>query len=146
MNIEYPIQIIWSDEDQAYIATALGLAGCLADGETPESAMQNLKVIIGEWVETAQDQNRPIPVPFSAQTMAKFQLELLQVQQQRLQEFIQMQVSQLVKEKHVLEIFQENFPQQYAATILTHSRQTFGVEKHERKHEHKHERSGHVHA
>ena len=39
------------------------LPGCMADGASYEEAVANAKVVIGEWIETAQAQGRPIPEP-----------------------------------------------------------------------------------
>ena len=55
--------IYWSSEDEAYIAEVPELPGCAADGPTYEEAVANAKVIIAEWIETAQELVRPIPEP-----------------------------------------------------------------------------------
>jgi predicted RNase H-like HicB family nuclease len=65
MNPEYAVQIIWSQEDQAYVAVAFELPGCAADGETPEEALTNLRVVIAEWIEVAKEEGREIPKPMS---------------------------------------------------------------------------------
>ena len=59
--IRYEIIIFWSEEDESYIAEAPELAGCKADGKTYEEALQNLEVVIEEWIETAQMMGRDIP-------------------------------------------------------------------------------------
>jgi len=59
----YEIIIYWSDEDKAYIAEVPELPGCMADGASYQEALANAEVIIREWVETAQELGRPIPVP-----------------------------------------------------------------------------------
>lgn len=60
---KYEIIIYWSDEDKAYIAEVPELAGCMSDGNTYEKALQNVQVIIGEWIETAKSLGRNIPIP-----------------------------------------------------------------------------------
>jgi len=35
----------------------------MSDGETYYEALQNVEIIISEWIETAEELNRPIPVP-----------------------------------------------------------------------------------
>lgn len=60
---KYEILIYWSEEDQAYLAEVPELPGCMADGSTYEEALTNVEEIIQEWVETAKDENRPIPEP-----------------------------------------------------------------------------------
>ncbi|MGB5595560.1 MAG: type II toxin-antitoxin system HicB family antitoxin [Crocosphaera sp.] len=39
------------------------LAGCIADGETYQEAVQNAEIIIQEWIETAKELGREIPEP-----------------------------------------------------------------------------------
>ncbi|MBD2595282.1 hypothetical protein BCD64_14360 [Nostoc sp. MBR 210] len=63
MNLRYEINIYWSEEDQAFIAEVPELPGCAADGETYQAALQNVEIIMQEWIETAQDLGRPIPEP-----------------------------------------------------------------------------------
>jgi predicted RNase H-like HicB family nuclease len=55
--------IYWSDEDEAFIAEVPELPGCAADGATYEEAVANAKVIVSEWIETAQELGRTIPEP-----------------------------------------------------------------------------------
>ena len=60
---KYRINLAWSDDDQAWIASVPELPGCLSDGATPQEAIDHAQVIIGEWIETAQLLGRPIPQP-----------------------------------------------------------------------------------
>ena len=60
---KYEIILYWSSEDNAYIAEVPELAGCMADGATEEEALSNAKIVIREWIETAQELGRDIPVP-----------------------------------------------------------------------------------
>jgi predicted RNase H-like HicB family nuclease len=59
----YEIIIYWSTADEAFIAEVPELPGCAADGPTYEAAIANVKVVISEWIETAQQLGRPIPEP-----------------------------------------------------------------------------------
>jgi predicted RNase H-like HicB family nuclease len=59
----YEVIIYWSTEDEAFIAEVPELPGCAADGPTYEEAIANVKVVISEWIETAQELGRPIPEP-----------------------------------------------------------------------------------
>jgi predicted RNase H-like HicB family nuclease len=63
MNLRYEINLYWSEEDQAFIAEVPELPGCAADGETYQEALQNVEVIMQEWIETAQELGRSIPEP-----------------------------------------------------------------------------------
>ena len=67
---KYEVIIYWSDEDNAYIAEVPELPGCMADGPTYEAALKNVRIIIEEWIETARELGRPIPVPKGKLTYA----------------------------------------------------------------------------
>lgn len=59
--------VSWSEDDNCYLVSVPDLPGCMADGETPQKAVENAQVIIAEWIETAQMLGREIPEPsFSA--------------------------------------------------------------------------------
>ncbi len=60
---KYEVIIYWSNEDQAFIAEVPELAGCEADGKTYQEALANAEVVIEEWIETARETGRAIPVP-----------------------------------------------------------------------------------
>jgi predicted RNase H-like HicB family nuclease len=60
---KYEIILYWSDEDNAFIAKAPELAGCSADGKTSREALENIEIVIGHWIETAQEIGREIPIP-----------------------------------------------------------------------------------
>lgn len=63
MMSKYEIILYWSQDDEAYIAEVPELAGCMADGQTPTEAVKNVEQVIQEWIETATELGRPIPVP-----------------------------------------------------------------------------------
>ena len=60
---KYEIIIHYSTEDNAHIAEVPELAGCMADGETAKQALDNVEVVIGEWIETAKVMSREVPEP-----------------------------------------------------------------------------------
>lgn len=59
----YEVILYWSDKDQAMIAEVPELPGCAADGATYREALENVEVVIREWIETARSLGRPIPEP-----------------------------------------------------------------------------------
>ncbi|WDN87635.1 hypothetical protein BuS5_00603 [Desulfosarcina sp. BuS5] len=59
---KYEIIIFWSDEDKSYIADVPELPGCMADGKTYQEAISNAEIIINEWIETAKELDREIPL------------------------------------------------------------------------------------
>jgi predicted RNase H-like HicB family nuclease len=63
MTTRYEIIIYWSADDHAFIAEVPELPGCMADGSTYKKALENVQIIINEWIETAKELGRPIPQP-----------------------------------------------------------------------------------
>ncbi|MDY0201997.1 MAG: hypothetical protein RBR40_13530 [Tenuifilaceae bacterium] len=61
--LKYEIIIYWSTEDDCFIAEAPELSGCMADGNDYQEALNNIQLIIDEWIETACSLGRSIPVP-----------------------------------------------------------------------------------
>ncbi len=66
----YEIILYWSSDDQAVIAEVPELPGCAADGETYAEALDNVQVIIDEWIKTAREMGRDIPKPKGRLTFA----------------------------------------------------------------------------
>ncbi len=60
---KYEVIIYWSHDDNAFIAEVPELPGCASDGATYQEALENVEVIIREWIETAKEIGRPIPEP-----------------------------------------------------------------------------------
>jgi len=67
---KYEIIIYWSEADSAFIAEVPELPGCAADGKTYKEALENVEVIIAEWLDTAKSLGRPIPTPRGRLTFA----------------------------------------------------------------------------
>lgn len=63
MKSKYEIIIYWSEDDDAFIAEVPELSGCIADGASYIEAIENVKIVIEEWIETAQSLGREIPQP-----------------------------------------------------------------------------------
>ena len=62
-TFKYEIILYWSAADQAFIAEVPELPGCAADGATYQEALANAEVVMQQWIETATELGRPIPVP-----------------------------------------------------------------------------------
>ncbi|MEW6127346.1 MAG: type II toxin-antitoxin system HicB family antitoxin [Acidobacteriota bacterium] len=60
---KYELVIYWSAEDKSFIAEVPELPGCAADGATYAEAVANVEVIIDEWIATAKELGRAIPIP-----------------------------------------------------------------------------------
>lgn len=63
MMYKYEVILYWSEEDNCYIAEVPELAGCMADGDTMQSALENAHTVIDEWIETAKLTGHNIPKP-----------------------------------------------------------------------------------
>ena len=63
MPYKYEIIIYWSPSDNAFIAEVPELPGCVAHGNTPQSALTNANAAIRLWIGTAREHGDPIPEP-----------------------------------------------------------------------------------
>lgn len=59
----YEIIIWWSLEDNAFLAEAPELPGCMAHGATRAEALNEVKNAIALWIATAEEDGAPIPKP-----------------------------------------------------------------------------------
>ncbi len=62
-DIKYELIIYWNEDDEAYIVEVPELPGCMADGRTYNEAIQNALIVIEEWIDTAKELGRDVPVP-----------------------------------------------------------------------------------
>ena len=60
---KYETIIYWSKDDDAYVAEVPELPGCMAHGDSYESALGNVKDAIQLWLDTANEFGEPIPEP-----------------------------------------------------------------------------------
>ena len=60
---KYQIIINWSESDRIFIAEIPELPGCMAHGETQETALANIKEAMQLWIDTAKEFGDPIPEP-----------------------------------------------------------------------------------
>ncbi len=59
---KYEIIIYWSEDDQSFVAEVPELPGCMAHGDTYDTALSNIKDAMDLWIKTAKEFNDPIPV------------------------------------------------------------------------------------
>lgn len=57
--------LVWSQGDEAFIARALGLPGCVAHGETRDEAVEQVQIAIENWIDAAKSMGRKGPQPIS---------------------------------------------------------------------------------
>lgn len=61
--MDYCMLLKYSSADKCYIVSVPDLPGCMADGENPNEAYENVKIVMREWMETAKVAGRKIPEP-----------------------------------------------------------------------------------
>lgn len=59
----YEIIIYWSDENQAFLAEAPALPGCMAHGNSYEEALRNVRDAMAFWIDVARERGESIPTP-----------------------------------------------------------------------------------
>lgn len=59
----YSVFLVFSDEDEAFLASVQELPGCWAHGETRAEALQQIEIAIRNWVDTAREDRREVPSP-----------------------------------------------------------------------------------
>jgi predicted RNase H-like HicB family nuclease len=60
---DHHINIFYSEEDQGYVADIPDLKICSAFGETPAQALAEVELAKEAWLESARQENKPIPEP-----------------------------------------------------------------------------------
>ena len=60
MTDNYPIVLLWSDEDEAYIADVPDLRSGSAWGDTPEDAVREVMIARALWIEIAREHGTPL--------------------------------------------------------------------------------------
>ena len=66
---KYEIIVYWSNEDQAFIAEAPELPGCMAHGDDRETALRNVKDAVAFWIDRARELGRAVPQPRGGRPM-----------------------------------------------------------------------------
>jgi predicted RNase H-like HicB family nuclease len=61
MKDHYPVFIVWSEDDECFLANVVDLPGCVADGATRKEALENAQAMAADWIETAKSLGRKIP-------------------------------------------------------------------------------------
>lgn len=61
--LNYEILIYWSKDDEAFVAEVPELPGCMAHGNTHESALASVKEAMQLWIDAAKEAGDPVPEP-----------------------------------------------------------------------------------
>ena len=59
----HEIILYWSNEDEAFIAEAPELPGCMAHGDDQETALENVKDAMQFWIESLENSADRFPNP-----------------------------------------------------------------------------------
>jgi predicted RNase H-like HicB family nuclease len=65
--MKYGFHIIWGEEDEGYIATCPDFPGLSAFGETLEEASEQAKVALELFIDTYEEDKKPLPTPTTKQ-------------------------------------------------------------------------------
>jgi predicted RNase H-like HicB family nuclease len=60
---KYSINLMWSDEDESYVATIPEFPGLSAFGETPGEAVEEAKIAADGFIKVFKEDGRPLPEP-----------------------------------------------------------------------------------
>ena len=73
VQIDYPTAVLPLSPENggSYVAFAMELPGCVADGETPLEALEELQQAVNEWIAEAVRLGRNVPPPLSAMTITR---------------------------------------------------------------------------
>ena len=65
MQIDYPMVVLPLSPENGggYVAYAIDLPGCIADGETPAAALEELRQAVYAWIAEAVRLGRDVPAP-----------------------------------------------------------------------------------
>jgi predicted RNase H-like HicB family nuclease len=95
---DYGMIVVWSEEDDAYLARALELPGCVADGKSREEAVANAVDVIQDWIETAKELGREVPAPLSDQQYYEQAKEMAAQNQAQFQKAVNEAVQRVLKD------------------------------------------------
>ncbi len=60
---KYSFSVLWSDEDDAYVATVPEFPGLSAFGDTPEEAIREAKIALRGFIEVYEEDGCKLPQP-----------------------------------------------------------------------------------
>jgi predicted RNase H-like HicB family nuclease len=85
----YSMLVLWSEDDEAFLAHVAELPDCVAHGETQEIAIENGFIAVQSWVETAEELGRAVPPPMDLAALEKQTAQQAQDVRSRFEEAVQ---------------------------------------------------------
>lgn len=59
----YEVKLFYSPDDECYVAQIVEFVGCVADGPTPEKALDNLREVKEVWMRAVAENGYSVPAP-----------------------------------------------------------------------------------
>jgi predicted RNase H-like HicB family nuclease len=117
----YSMLVLWSEDDEAFLAHVVELPGCIAHGETRDAAVQNGLIAIENWLETAEELKRDIPAPLDLAAFEKQTAQLAQDVRSRFEQAVQKAVNEAVVKlvPEIAEKFQNAVSLQQQSALVT---------------------------
>lgn len=97
MKDHYPVFILWSEDDECFLANVVDLPGCIADGKTREAALANAEGMAKDWIETAKALGRKIPRPSTNEAFIANAAKQQQRDQQQFEAAVHHTVEEIMK-------------------------------------------------
>jgi predicted RNase H-like HicB family nuclease len=97
MKDHYPVFILWSEDEECFLANVVDLPGCIADGKTREAALANAEAMAKDWVETAKSLGRKIPRPSTDEAFQAAASKQQQKEQEQFEAAVHHTVSEIIK-------------------------------------------------
>jgi len=69
-SAKYLKLVEWSDEDQCFIGECPGIIGPCCHGDDEVQVYDQLCRIVDEWIQTMQDDGKPLPPPTAGNNLA----------------------------------------------------------------------------
>ena len=62
---KYDVRVVWSDEDEAFVARVIEFPSLAAHGDTTTEAISELQEVVGAVLEELQENGEPVPEPYT---------------------------------------------------------------------------------
>jgi predicted RNase H-like HicB family nuclease len=92
----YSMLVLWSEDDEAFLAHVVELPGCVAHGETRDEAVRNGLIAIENWIDTANELKREVPEPLDLAAFQKQTAQQAQDVRNRFEQAVQEEVLKIV--------------------------------------------------
>jgi predicted RNase H-like HicB family nuclease len=97
MKDHYPVFIVWSEDDECFLANVVDFAGCIADGSSREEALSNAQAMARDWIETAKSLGRKIPRPSTNEAFQTAFQKQRQREQEAFESAVKLAASEIVQ-------------------------------------------------